>query len=213
MTDPLPYSNEPENPEFYTEQFDRFYARYARLYDLAVKFLPLWRNWIGQVLPNIQGQRILEVSFGTGYLLGQYDKNVHVYAVEYNREMIRLAKQNTRRSRQIAFVQADVSKLPYPAGAFDTVVNTMAFSGYPDGKAALREMLRVIRKEGKLLIVDVNFPLDRNWAGMQLAKFWMASGDILRDMALLFQEEAIDYSVTEIGGWGSVHLYVARKTA
>lgn len=60
----------------------------------------------------------------------------------------------------------------------DTVVNTMAFSGYPDGRGALAEI---------------------------------ASGDIIRDMGKLFAESRLAYEEREVGGLGSVHLYVAQK--
>ena len=43
---------------------------------------------------------------------------------------------------------------------------------------------------------------------MALTKFWMASGDIIRDMSELFEEFDWEYQEEEIGGFGSVHLYI-----
>ena len=87
----------------------------------------------------------------------------------------------------------------------------MAFSGYPDGVAALNEMGRVLKPDGRLVLVDVNYPQDRNRLGMALTKFWMASGDLIRDMGPLFEESGWKFQEEEIGGFGSVHLYVAEK--
>ena len=61
----------------------------------------------------------------------------------------------------------------------------MAFSGYPDKEC--------------------------NRLGMALTRFWMASGDIIRDMGGLFRDLGWEFQEEEIGGFGSVHLYVAQK--
>ncbi len=101
--------------------------------------------------------------------------------------------------------------MPYANESIDTIVNTMAFSGYPDGQRALTEMRRVLKRGGRLLIIDIYYPRNRNWLGMSLARFWQNSGDILREMDSLFDAMDIKYTEEEIGGFGSVHLYVAQK--
>jgi ubiquinone/menaquinone biosynthesis C-methylase UbiE len=208
------YSPEPVDKQTYTLEFDRFYTRFAHLYDFLVKILPVWRRWICHVLPHVQGPRILEVSFGTGSLFDFYEQSVEICGVEYNREMIGIAKRNmSKRDRHISFQQADVNQLPFQSGVFDTVVNTMAFTGYPDGNAAMAEMNRVLRDGGKLVMVDVNYPRDGNRMGVQLARLWMRLGDILRDMDPIFRHGGFEYVDKEIGGWGSVHLYIATKVS
>ena len=79
-----------------------------------------------------------------------------------------------------SLVQGSVEHLPYPDESFDSIVNTMAFSGYPDGVAALSEMRRVLRSGGRLVLIDVGYPSNGNWLGTKLAEFWKWSGDILR---------------------------------
>ena len=59
------YSKEPEDSIAYTRELDKAYSRYARVYDLAVKLLPVWKTWIKTVIPYIEGGRVLEASFGT----------------------------------------------------------------------------------------------------------------------------------------------------
>jgi hypothetical protein len=61
-------------------------------------------------------------------------------------------------------------------------------------------------------MIDINYPKDRNHLGMAMTKFWMASGDIIRDMSGLFEELGWDFQEEEIGGFDSVHLYVAGRT-
>ena len=66
------YTAEPADGEEFTERFDRSYSRIAAVYDVAVRWLPVWKTWLKKAIPHIQGERVLEASFGTGYLLTQY---------------------------------------------------------------------------------------------------------------------------------------------
>jgi ubiquinone/menaquinone biosynthesis C-methylase UbiE len=207
-------STEPSNPAEFTREWDRVYTSIARPYDLAVRYLPVWKTWLQRALPHIEGPRVLEVSFGTGYLLSRYADRFETHGVDYNRAMARTAQRNVRRAGSAAeLVQADVEHLPYADSTFDTVVNTMALSGYPDGLAALSEMKRVLRNDGRLILIDFAFPPDQNWLGTKVAALMERSGDILRDMGKLFDACNLDYTDESIGAWKSVHLYVARRAA
>jgi hypothetical protein len=44
-----------------------------------------------------------------------------------------------------------------------------------------------------------------------MTRFWVALGDIVRDMDALFRQFQFEYTDREIGGFGSVHLYLAEK--
>jgi ubiquinone/menaquinone biosynthesis C-methylase UbiE len=212
LIDGFHYSEEPLDKVRFTAEFDNFYTRIARGYELAIKLFPPWRNWISSVLPHILGPRLLEVSFGTGYLFDQYHPKLNLSGIEYNREMIHLARRGImNREPPISLMQGDVTCLPFQSGAFDTVVNTMAFSAYPDGQAAMLELSRVLRRGGRLLMVDINFPHDGNWCGVFLTRVWMKLGDMIRPMLPLFHNAGLEFNDQEIGGWGSVHLYMATK--
>ena len=207
-----PYSDEPEYRERYTQRFDRFYSRFARLYDWLIKVLPFWRTWLNHAVASLQGTRILEVSYGTGYLLTQYADRFQTYGVDLNKTLAAIAKQNLEQQGIAARLQvADVETLPYADSSFDTVVNTMSFTGYPDGTKALAEISRVLRPGGRLVMIDINYPRDGNRSGVLLTRGWARGGDIIRDMGLLFKRFGFQYTDTEIGGCGSVHLYVATK--
>ncbi len=206
------YSNEPEDPHEFTQSFDRGYTRLARLYDVAVKILPFWKGWLRHALPHVNGARVLEVSFGTGYLLTQFAPQTEAHGVDINARMVETARGNLRKASLTAHLaRATVEALPYQDASFDTVVNTMAFTGYPNPERALAEMVRVLRADGRLVMVDVNYPADRNRMGMTLTRAWKAAGDLIRDMGPLFDRLSLAYTDEEIGGRGSVHLYVATK--
>lgn len=206
------YSKEPENSAEYTRKLDKEYSKYANVYDIAVKLLPVWKTWIRSVIPHIEGNRVLEASFGTGYLLMQYASNYETYGIDFNNNMVEVAKKNLACKGVKAKLQwANVEKLPFPDNYFDTVVNTMSFTGYPNGKRALTEMCRVLKLRGKLLIVDFDYPSNRNRFGYWMTKFVESAGDTIRNISKILQEFPFEHTEKEIGGFGSVYLYVARK--
>lgn len=212
MTKEVVYVNEPEDKEKFTNDFNKFYTAFAKTYEVAVKVLPFWKRWLKTTIPHIQGPRVLEVSFGTGYLLTQYASNYETYGLDYNEKFVSLLKEKLIQKGITADIrQGDAQELPYEDEYFDTIVNTMAFSAYPNGIAAMSEMNRVLKPDGKLIMVDIDYPRNRNWLGMQATKAWIAMGDIIRDMGKIFEQCNFKYEKKEIGGFGSVHLYIAEK--
>lgn len=208
------YSDEPDDREAFSRAFDRFYTRAAPAYDRFVKLVPVWRRWLRRALPHLRGPRVLEVSFGTGWLMTQYAGRFQAHGIDLNERMVETARENLRRCGLSAeLCRGNVEALPYRTGAFDTVLTTMAFSGYPDAHRALGEMLRVLDPNGRLVLIDVSPPADGNRVGSGLTELWKRAGDLVRDMGALFREHGLAFSDDEIGGWGSIHLYVAQRRA
>lgn len=102
-----------------------------------------------------KGSRVLDVGCGTGSLIPAVLEAVgntgHITGVDFAEKMIvrALARQL---GPQVQFAVADVAALPFLAGVFDAVVCTNAFPHFPDKAAALREMGRVTKSDGILLI-------------------------------------------------------------
>jgi len=207
------YSNEPENSVEYSKNLDEGYSKFAKIYDAAVKLLPFWKTWIKTVIPHIEGSRVLEASFGTGYLMMQYAEKYETYGIDYNTKMVETSRKNlSRKDIKATLQQANVERLPFPDNHFDTIINTMAFTGYPNGKQAMFEFHRVLKNNGKLLIVDFDYPSNRNRLGYWLTKLMESAGDTIRDISKLLEEFSFEFTEDEIGGFGSVHFYIARKT-
>lgn len=208
----IKYSKEPEDGASYTEKMNKIYSRWTKAYDKFIAVFPLWRKWLKSVLMHIEGQKLLEVSFGTGYLLTQYPKNIELFGIDYNKDMVKWADAKLKRiGREAKIIQGNVEKMPYNDGTFDTVVNTMAFSGYPNGKKALSEMIRVLKPGGRLLLLDYDFPLNRNIIGYWMVAFMEKCGDIIKDINTLINESGCLYEKKIIGGSGSVQLFIITK--
>ncbi len=208
------YSREPTDATSYRRRFDLLYSRTAPAYDLVVKVVPTWRRWLDRALPFVTGPRVLEVSFGTGYLLTRYCGRVEAHGVDLNARMVALATRNLHRAGLHAnLCRANVEALPYPEGCFDTVLCTASFSGYPDGHRALAELLRVMKPDGRLVILDVGYPSDGNRLGTGLTRLWMRAGDLIRDLDMLFREFDLHVDHHEIGAWGSMHLWIVTRAS
>ena len=203
------YASEPSDAKKHTKEFDKFYTVFAKAYAFFINLFPVWKKWIGSVLPFIKGPNVLEISFGTAYLLSHYAAQHNTFAMDYNTKFVKLA--NKKIGTLAKFQQADVEHMPYASNSFDSIINTMAFSGYPDGKKALMEMKRILKPNGQLIMVDIDYPQNKKCLGVMLTKFWIAIGDLIRDMHTLFKTCGFEFEDKEIGGFGSVHLYIAGK--
>lgn len=210
----MQYPKEPSDPVRFTARANRAYSTFAKTYDRVVRLWPTWRRWLDAALPHIQGPRVLEVSFGTGYLLTRYPAEHEVTGIDLNATLAVIAKRNLMASgNRPRLACANVESLPFRTGHFDTVVNTMAMSAYPDGKVALSEMDRVLRPGGRLVLIDVNYPTTPSVIGRLVAWGWRAAGDVFRDIDALLQACGFVHTASEIGGFGTVHLYVAEKSS
>lgn len=208
----IKYSKLPEDASKYNEKMKRFYDRMALLYDLLMVLFPFWKKWIASVIPYIKGPKVLEVSFGPGYLLTKYASRYDVWGIDYNQKMVEKTRKRLKgRVSAERIIQGNVERLPYPDEYFDTIINTMAFTAYPDGEKALQEMLRVLKAGGSLLLVDVDYPTDRNIFGYVLVKIGEYFGDIIKNIEQMLKQKGLHYICKNVGGFGSVKLYIITK--
>lgn len=202
------YADVPSDRKEYTDRMDKIYTRWTKAYDKFIRVFPPWRKWLESVMPYIRGTKLLEVSFGTGYLLTQFPNNLEVSGLDYNKDMVEWARA---KNTGAVLVQGNVENMPYPDASFDTVVNTMAFSGYPDGDRALREMLRVLKPGGRLLLLDYDYPPDGNLVGYLVVRFIEKCGDLMKDIGRMIDKTGCGYQRKYIGACKSVQLFIVDK--
>ncbi len=197
----------------YTDKMNKEYNWMAKGYDAFMTIFPLWKKWIKMVIPHIHGEKILEVSFGSGYLMTQYASDKYeIYGIDYNEKMLEITTIKMKKINiKAQLFQGNVEKLPFPDNTFDTVINTMAFTGYPSGEKAMSELKRVLKKDGCLLLVDFDYPNNRSRFGYMMVRLWEKFGDIIKDINSLLIKHNSDYKDVSVGGFGSVHLFIAHK--
>jgi SAM-dependent methyltransferase len=160
-------------PKLYERAFARAYGWASlRLYkELAWAYDPIsrlvsggrWDAWRRMALDYVSGRRVLEVGFGTGELLGALrERGFDVVGVDASREMQRVAGSKLRRNEiGVPRLLARANALPLASGTVDTVVSTFP-AGFILEADSLRELARVLRSDGRLVIVGLAVELPRS---------------------------------------------------
>ena len=125
--------------------------RASRWYDLATAVLEalVFRRLRSRLLKSASG-RVLEVAGGTGRNLGHYPTGADVITIDLSPGM--LAKARKRGAPKVAVMDAE--HLAFRDGLFDTVVSTLGTCTFLDPVEALREMRRVCRPGGRILLLE-----------------------------------------------------------
>jgi SAM-dependent methyltransferase len=112
-----------------------------------------------EVASRYLGERVLEAGCGTGLILRRLDpKTEQSVGIDLSAGMLSVA-----RSRGLEVVQCPVDTLPFPDDCFDTVVSFKVLAHVPDIEGALRELTRVTRPGGHLLLEFYNRHSLRGW--------------------------------------------------
>lgn len=140
-----------------TDRIRRLYDERAGTYDRSIGLaerimLGPFRRDFGSLL---QGET-LEVAVGSGLNLPYYGPLVtRATGVDISAEMLRQARPKADRLPiPVTLLQADATALPFPDQAFDTVAISLALCTIPDPAAALREMARVCRPQGRIVLLE-----------------------------------------------------------
>jgi len=132
------------------------YDRLAKWYDLgiAISELLFLRRLRRRLLRPAAG-RVLELAVGTGRNLPFYPPICDVTAVDLSAGMLRKARNRIEApTSSVELLQMDGENLGFQDSSFDTVVNSLTLCTYPDPVAALREMGRVCRAGGVILLLE-----------------------------------------------------------
>jgi phosphatidylethanolamine/phosphatidyl-N-methylethanolamine N-methyltransferase len=129
--------------------------RLAKHYGL-VEFLSEWylKPFRKALWARAEG-RILEAGAGTGLNIAFYPVKARVTATDLSGAMLKRARERAlEQNVDVTFEEADLCSLPFADRSFDTAVETFVFCSMPDPVACLREMSRVTRPGGRILLLD-----------------------------------------------------------
>lgn len=142
----------------------------ARVYDRIARFYDLYdtpMDWLGgarrrhRVLSGATG-RVLEVGIGTARNAAHYPTGVRVAGIDLSAAMLDRARRRVAHSGVVdGLVLGDAQQLPYPDATFDTVTATCVFCSVADPVAGLREVRRVVKPTGQVLLLEHVRPRNR----------------------------------------------------
>ncbi|ASU80256.1 bifunctional demethylmenaquinone methyltransferase/2-methoxy-6-polyprenyl-1,4-benzoquinol methylase UbiE [Actinopolyspora erythraea] len=143
------------NPRAVAAMFDAV----ARGYDRTNTVLSFgldrhWREATRRALAPVAGERILDLAAGTGVSTAEFARTgAHCVAADFSLGMLAAG-----RHRALPMVAADALRLPFADGAFDGVAMLFGLRNLADTSAGLREMARVVRPGGRLVICEFSTP-------------------------------------------------------
>jgi demethylmenaquinone methyltransferase/2-methoxy-6-polyprenyl-1,4-benzoquinol methylase len=140
--------------------FDAVASRYDVMNDLMSAGLHrLWKAYTLQVAQLQPGMQVLDIASGTGDLALGFARRVGkqgcVVHTDINEAMLRVGRDRLLNAGVVLpSVVCDAQNLPFESGRFDRVCVAFGLRNMTDKAQALREMRRVLKPDGRLLVLE-----------------------------------------------------------
>jgi len=151
--------------EYLVDLFGRIHRRYDLLnHVLSLYRDKVWRRYLVEQVKSNNLLRILDVCSGTCDLAIEFAKrypDAEIMGVDISDKMLRIGLDKIRRAGlngRILLQQSDLFHLPFKDEVFDAVSIGFGFRNLHDFKRGIREMVRVLKKDGSLLILELTIP-------------------------------------------------------
>lgn len=160
--------NEPSRQHVW-HMFDRI----AHRYDLLNRLLSMrqdvaWRNKMATLLPERPNLRLLDLATGTAdqilSLIHKSDRIGSAVGIDMSTEMLSFGREKIAKrglSERVVLQEGDAMQPPLPDNSFDVVTISFGIRNVLDVTQSLREMQRVLKPGGRVLILE--FSLPSNW--------------------------------------------------
>ncbi|MBX9682399.1 MAG: class I SAM-dependent methyltransferase [Hyphomicrobium sp.] len=168
------------------------YRRWAPVYDYTFgRVSTAGRRHAVEVINSSAG-KVLEVGVGTGLSLPEYKPHLDITGIDLAPEMLDKARERVAECalRNVTGLhEMDASNLDFADNSFDTVVAMYVITVVPDPAKVMRELARVARPGGQVMLVN-HFSQDdgvRGWVERRMAPFadlvgWHSVFDVSRVM-------------------------------
>lgn len=162
---------DPASGEEKATQLRRVFSALAPVYDRGNRLLSLGlaAHWRRRAVASLRTQppgQVLDVACGTGdfvLALLKASPASQVIGLDFSEEMLRLAR---KKAPAATFVQGDVLALPFEERRFDVVTVGFGLRNFVDIPKALSEVARVLKPNGRLIILEATQPGSRVKQGL-----------------------------------------------
>lgn len=131
------------------------YARWAPVYDLVFSGPLYWGRRAVVSHVNALSGHVLEAGVGTGMSLPLYADHLQISGIDISEDMLMRARKKVANRKNVHDLQVmDAGDLSYPDNHFDVVVAMFVMTVVPDPDKVIRELERVTKPGGTLLVVN-----------------------------------------------------------
>ncbi|MGR9044987.1 MAG: class I SAM-dependent methyltransferase [Gammaproteobacteria bacterium] len=114
-----------------------------------------FKKWRKRLWTQVEGEHILEVGVGTGKNFEYYPAHARMTAIDFSKKMLeRAAQKRDRKQVAVDLHLMDVESLYFADNSFDTVVASFVFCSVPSPRKGLRELYRVCKPGGQVLLLE-----------------------------------------------------------
>lgn len=187
-----------KDPADVAGMFDDVAGRYDLTNDvLSLGMDRLWRRATVRAVDASPGERLLDLAAGTGTSTAAFaDRGVDTVACDFSTGMVFEGK---RRRPDLAFVAGDATRLPFADDTFDVVTISFGLRNVNPTVDGLREMLRVTRPGGRLVVCEFSTPPRKAFGA--LYRFYLRNVLTPISRAVSSNPEAYDYLEESILDW------------
>ena len=138
-----------------TARTKTLYNRIAPYYDVMEAISErTFSRWRRQLVARAKG-KVLEVGVGTGKNFPYYPEGVDVTGLDIADKMMLHARLRADKlGFPVHLMEGDGQSLPFPENSFDTAVATFVFCSVPDPVLGLKELERVVKSGGEILLLE-----------------------------------------------------------
>lgn len=162
-----------------TEQSQKVYNEMAWQYDSAPEgnYTRAHKEEIIKKVVLREGDSLLDVACGNGYLIGEFSKKVKVnaFGVDISENMIAVAK---KRYPDCTFIVSSSTPLDFENESMDVITVSCAFHHFEKPQFFANECMRVLKKNGKVFIAEPFFPPVVRWVANTIVFPFSKTGDV-----------------------------------
>ena len=163
MKEVKPYNNTKNKKEQVTKMFNNIAYRYDFLnHSLSLGMDNVWRKLAIKKIDN-NPQRILDIATGTGDFAITAAKytDAHITGIDISDGMLKIGRKKISKKKlnnRITLNNADCESLPFSDNSFDVVTAGFGVRNFENLNKGLSEMFRVLKKNGKVIILEPSSP-------------------------------------------------------
>jgi ubiquinone/menaquinone biosynthesis C-methylase UbiE len=149
-----------QQKELIRERFTRTVDAFG---DYAVTYRAQFADLLAQMVSAGPGDRVVDLACGPGTLALQFARRVRwVYGMDLTPAMLTRARSTAQTDglHNLGFTLGDAQSLPFADGSFDISVTSYSLHHMPNPALTIREMARVVKRDGRVGIIDIVVPED-----------------------------------------------------